>query len=145
MQRLSKSALAARIVLLGTAVFALNACSLPRLPRLHKVVIQQGNVVTQEMIDKLKPGMTREQVAFVMGQPVMQNTFNNDRWDFVYSLEVPGVLRQTAIVTLYFETEVLAYFTGDLAPSEFYPTQAVPGEQEVPDGQDEAEVSDAAD
>ena len=50
---------------------------------MYRVVIQQGNVVTQDMIDQLKPGMTREQVSYVMGQPIMRNTFKNSRWDFV--------------------------------------------------------------
>ena len=42
-----------------------------KMPRVHKITVQQGNVITQEMIDRLKPGMTREQVAFVMGEPVV--------------------------------------------------------------------------
>ena len=44
-----------------------------KMPKLYKVAIQQGNVITQEMVDKLKPGMTRRQVAFVMGEPVLRD------------------------------------------------------------------------
>lgn len=98
----------------------LSACSMPsfRMPRVHKVPVQQGNVITQEMVDRLKPGMTRSQVAFIMGEPVKRGTFNNARWDYFYSFEVPGYFNQDTRVTLYFENDLLAYFTGDLAPSD---------------------------
>ena len=97
----------------------LAGCSFkrPRLPRVHKLTVQQGNVINQQMIDKLKPGMTRSQVAFIMGEPVVRNSFNNDRWDYVYSIELPGVYSTTQMVSLYFVDEQLAYFTGDLVPS----------------------------
>lgn len=93
---------------------ALTGCSLPRV---HKVTVQQGNVITQEMIDRLKPGMTRSQVAFVMGEPVFRNAFDDSRWDYVYTLEVPGYYQEEKKVSLYFENGVLAYFTGDYAPT----------------------------
>ena len=97
----------------------LAGCSFkrPHLPRVHKLTVQQGNVINQQMIDKLKPGMTRSQVAFIMGEPVVRNSFNNDRWDYVYSIELPGVYSTTQMVSLYFVDEQLAYFTGDLVPS----------------------------
>ena len=96
-----------------------SACSMPsfRMPRVHKVPVQQGNVITQEMVDRLKPGMTRSQVAFIMGEPVKKGTFNDERWDYFYSFEVPGYFNQDTRLTLYFENDLLAYFTGDLAPS----------------------------
>jgi outer membrane protein assembly factor BamE len=102
--------------LLGAA-----ACSfkMPKLglPRVHKITVQQGNVITQEMIDQLKPGMTRSQVAFVMGEPIFRNSFDNDRWDYIYTVEVPGFYEDGRRVSLYFDQEVLAYFTGDYAPT----------------------------
>ena len=97
-------------------VLFISACGL----NMYRVVIQQGNVVTQDMIDQLKPGMTREQVSYVMGQPIMRNTFNNDRWDFVYTLELPGRFSQDARVSIFFENNVLSHFTGDLAPTTYY-------------------------
>ncbi len=121
--------------LLLAAVFAsliLGGCSLkrPRLPRVHKITVQQGNVITQDMVDKLKPGMSRSQVAFIMGEPVMRNSFNDDRWDYVYSIELPGVFSTTQVMSLFFVDEELAYFTGDLAPSRLKPNDAPP----APDG-----------
>jgi outer membrane protein assembly factor BamE len=108
----------ALLVIVFAALIA-SGCSFkrPRLPRVHKLTVQQGNVITQDMIDKLKPGMTRAQVAFIMGEPVFRNSFNDNRWDYVYSIELPGVFSSQQMVSLYFVDDVLAYFTGDLAPS----------------------------
>lgn len=114
----------------------------PRLPRVHKLTVQQGNVITQDMIDKLKPGMTRAQVAFIMGEPVFRNSFNDDRWDYVYTIELPGVFSSNQMVSLYFVDDVLAYFTGDLAPSsQSVAGAAEPGasDQSTANGPDEGE------
>ncbi len=108
------------IACLICASLLLSACTMPRfsLPRVHKVTVQQGNVITQDMIDQLKPGMTRGQVAYVMGDPVFRNTFDDNRWDYIYSIEVPGYYKDKKMVSLFFENDVLAYFTGDYTPSE---------------------------
>ena len=104
----------------------LAGCALPKpkmpkfslkMPRVHKITVQQGNVITQEMIDRLKPGMTKEQVAFVMGEPVVRNTFNRDRWDYIHTVRVPGRFETEKRITLYFENGLLASFSGDYAPS----------------------------
>ena len=108
------------IACLICASLLLSACSMPRfsLPRVHKVTVQQGNVITQDMIDQLKPGMTRGQVAYIMGDPVFRNAFNDNRWDYIYSIEVPGYYEDKKIVSLFFENDLLAYFTGDYTPGE---------------------------
>ncbi len=98
-----------------------------KIPRVHKVTVQQGNVITQEMIDSLKPGMTRAQVAYIMGAPVVRNTFDRDRWDYIYTLDVPGVLGDEKRVSLHFKGDQLAYFTGDYAPSAERPAKASDG------------------
>ena len=104
------------ICLTAICLLMQTACSIG-LPRVHKVTVQQGNVITQEMIDRLKPGMTRSQVAFVMGEPVLRHAFNEDRWDYIYTLQIPGYYNDQKRVSLYFENNVLAYFTGDYAPT----------------------------
>jgi len=71
-----------RLALLAfIAALPLNACVL----KVHKLDIQQGNVVTQEMVDKLRPGMTRAQVRYVLGTPLVTDSFHQDRWDYFYS------------------------------------------------------------
>ena len=93
----------------------LTSCALPRV---YKVTVQQGNVITQQMVDDLKPGMTREQVAYVMGEPVIRNPFDQDRWDYVYTLRVPGVVEDHMKMSLFFTDGMLSHFVGDLAPSD---------------------------
>ncbi len=114
---------------------------------MHKVVVQQGNVITQEMIDKLKPGMTRTQVAYIMGEPVVRNTFNDRRWDYVYSLEDPGRYELISSVSLFFENELLSHFAGDIAPTSAKPEAAPEVAKETDDLEDSdaAEVSEKAD
>ena len=80
----------------------------------YKTEIQQGNVVTQEMIDKLKPGMTRSQVRFVMGTPLIVDPFHQDRWDYYYYLrrsnETSG---ESQRVTVVFKNDLLIAVQGN--------------------------------
>jgi outer membrane protein assembly factor BamE len=115
-----------RLVIGTTVILAClvqAACSMPnfRLPRLHKVTIQQGNVITQRMIDQLEPGLTRSQVAFIMGEPIYRNTFDDSRWDFLYSVEIPGTYREQRRLTVYFDGDVMTHFDGDYAPTAITP------------------------
>ena len=130
-------------ILLLAGLLLLPGCGWPRV---HKVSIQQGNVITQGMIDKLKPGMTRAQVAFIMGDPVVHNTFGDNRWDYVYTIENPGVYQGSVNMTLFFEGDLLAYFTGDLAPTASKPSEKIElggdGIDEVQEGADAAEPAD---
>ena len=135
-------------MMLATVVCAsvvLAGCSFkrPRLPRVHKLTVQQGNVINQDMIDKLRPGMTRSQVAFVMGEPVVRNSFNDDRWDYVYTIELPGVYSTTQTVSLYFVDEQLAYFTGDLVPSRVKEAEEAAAEDTAATAAAEAESQDS--
>ena len=109
-------------LMLAGAVLAAG-CTMPKMPkfkvpRVHKITVQQGNVITQEMVDQLKPGMTREQVAFIMGEPVVRNIFNQDRWDYIYTIRVPGRFKTEQRFTVFFENDALASLAGDLAPSD---------------------------
>jgi len=117
--------LALKIIAAALIAVLLAGCSLPKigLPRLYKITVQQGNVITQEMVDQLKPGMTRSQVAYIMGEPILRNTFSEDRWDYVYSVLLPGYFEQDVRLSLFFEDDVLAYFTGDFAPTASQPDE----------------------
>jgi len=69
------------------AVFCtlLGACSYkPAFINEYKIDVQQGNVLTQEMVTQLKPGQTRDQVRFVLGSPMINDIFHQQRWDYVY-------------------------------------------------------------
>lgn len=117
------------------------ACSVG-LPRVHKVTIQQGNVITQDMIDRLEPGMTRSQVAYVMGEPVLRHAFKEDRWDYIYTLQIPGYYDEQKRVSLYFENDVLAYFTGDYAPTSAKAGEAESGQTTASAGETPEEAED---
>ena len=98
--------------LMGLAMLA--GCSLPGV---YKIDIQQGNVVTQDMIDQLRPGMTRQQVRFIMGSPLIQDTFHPNRWDYLYSLQAAGGQRKQERVSLVFNGDnQLSSLAGDFMP-----------------------------
>ena len=95
-------------------LLALAGCSFPGV---YKIDIQQGNVVTQDMIDQLRPGMTRRQVRFIMGNPLIQDTFNTNRWDYLYSLQPGGGERQQERVSVVFNgNDQLVSLSGDFMP-----------------------------
>jgi len=101
--------------LLTIALFAASGCTY--FPGVYKIDIQQGNVITQDMVDQLRPGMTKRQVQYVMGTPLIEDTFNQSRWDYVYSLQPGGESRQQESISLFFENDLLSHFNGDFIPS----------------------------
>ena len=102
--------------------------SLPSLgvPKVHKIVIQQGNVITQQMVDRLKPGMTKAQALYVMGRPVLEDLFDPDRWVYIYSVQIPDEPEIKQTLTLYFENDALTRFTGDFTPTPTKPEATAP-------------------
>ena len=84
----------------------------------YKINIQQGVVVTQEMSDQLKDGMTRDQVRFVLGTPILKDPFHADRWDYPFRFQ-PGRGRiEERRFTVWFENDRLARWNGDSLPTE---------------------------
>ena len=74
----------------------------------YTMEVQQGNVITQEMIGKLKPGMTRSQVRFVLGTPMVIDAFHPDRWDYYYLLRPSNTKAGEARrVTVFFKNDAL--------------------------------------
>lgn len=95
-------------------LFALAGCSFPGV---YKIDIQQGNVVTQDMIDQLKPGMTQSQVRFIMGNPLITDTFHAKRWDYLYSTQPGGRQRYQERIALMFDSnDQLIGLGGDFMP-----------------------------
>lgn len=99
-------------------MLALSACGSLEFPGVYKLTIQQGNIVSQEMIDRLKPGMTRSQVQFVLGNPVLADSFERDRWNYVYTIDIPGQAIIERELIIVFENDRLLRFEGDYTPSE---------------------------
>ena len=107
------------VTFLVTAVTALvvAGCSyIPNIPGVtpYKIEIQQGNQVTQEMVSQLKPGMTKEQVRFVLGTPLVADIFHANRWDYVFWRETPEGKREQRKLAVFFEEDKLKRVEGDV-------------------------------
>lgn len=103
-----------RLILCLSAALLLAGCSVTERLTPYKVDVQQGNVVTQEMVAKLKPGMTKAQVRFILGTPLIVDAFHADRWDYVYRQQKGGTLTEQRTVTLFFEGDALKRMSGDV-------------------------------
>jgi outer membrane protein assembly factor BamE len=101
-------------------VFFLGACSYfdDMNLRPYKTDIYQGNVVDQKMIAQLRPGMSKAQVRFIMGTPLVKDAFHSDRWDYVYRLQKGGGKIEQRRVTAVFENDTLTKLEGDVVPGE---------------------------
>jgi outer membrane protein assembly factor BamE len=94
--------------------------------RPYKMDIQQGNSLDQSQLAKLKPGMTRSQVRFVMGTPLVADPFHLDRWDYLYIERKKGRLVEYRRLTLYFDGDKLRRALTDLPPGAAAPAAAGP-------------------
>jgi outer membrane protein assembly factor BamE len=106
-------------VLALLAALAAGCNFVPRIPGItpYRMEIQQGNFVSQEMVAQLKPGMTKEQVRFVLGTPMVTDIFHSDRWDYVYWRETSQGAREQRKLTVLFEKGELARLDGDVVSS----------------------------
>lgn len=95
----------------------LTSCSTFRFPGVHRITIQQGNVVTQEMIDQLRPGMSKSQVRFVLGNAVIDDSLKKDRWDYIYTVQLAGGEMTRKLLSLHFSEDKLTRFEGDYKPT----------------------------
>jgi outer membrane protein assembly factor BamE len=107
-----------RIFIIFMTVLGIAGCKQnPELPAMispYKIDIQQGNVVSQEMVGKLKAGMTRSQVRFVLGSPLVVDMFHSDRWDYIYLLQRQGKPDDRRRLTVIFDGDKLLRVEGDV-------------------------------
>jgi outer membrane protein assembly factor BamE len=86
----------------------------------YHMEVQQGNVVTQESVAQLKPGITKDQARFVLGTPLVADIFHADRWDYIYTLQPArqSSIKEERRLTLFFDKEGrLERVEGDVVPS----------------------------
>ena len=93
------------------------------VPFVYEIDIDQGNVVDQDMVNQLRPEMTKRQVIYIMGSPLLVDPFSNNRWDYIYSEQPGGEDRIQTRIALFFAEDSLIHVGGDLAP-EADPAQA---------------------
>ncbi|WP_299180031.1 outer membrane protein assembly factor BamE [uncultured Neptuniibacter sp.] len=104
-----------KLLITAALTVVLTGCS--GFPGVYKIDVPQGNVVTQEMVDQLRPGMTPNQVRFVMGSPLLTDTFHEGRWDYIYSKKTGAdgnYVRER--ITLNFTDGKLSALNGDFRP-----------------------------
>ncbi|WP_439586386.1 outer membrane protein assembly factor BamE [Hydrogenophaga sp.] len=115
-----------RVIVCALALVSLGACSgygdgtygLTSLVTPYKIDILQGNVVTREQSQLLKPGMTRPQVRDVLGSPLLTSVFHAERWDYVFTYKRQGQEPQRRKLTAFFKGDVLDRVESDELPSE---------------------------
>ncbi|MFC7368336.1 outer membrane protein assembly factor BamE [Vreelandella zhaodongensis] len=89
-----------RIITLSVALTVVSGCSYVGV---YKRDIPQGNLVTQDMVSQLQPGMTQQQVTYVMGRPLLEAPFDTRQWDYVYRLDKAYAGVEQRRVTLTFD------------------------------------------
>lgn len=104
------------------------ACSIST----YRIDVQQGNVVTQDSLSKLKPDMTRAQVRFVLGTPLVIDTFHPDRWDYFYKFDSAGNPREQRRLTLVFRDDKLKQILGDVAAADGLVGQGAKADPDAP-------------
>lgn len=106
-----------RSILVLLAAGGLAACGVPNIPGVtpYRMEIQQGNMVTQDMVARLETGMSREQVRILLGTPLVTDIFHADRWDYIYWREpVGGGSREQRRLAVYFSGDKLSRLEGDV-------------------------------
>lgn len=112
---------------------------LERLPFVYKMTVQQGNIITEEMVDRLEPGMTKSQVRFLLGTPMLTDMFHSDRWDYTYTIRRGRKQMKDTRLTVFFQDDALVRVEGDLRPDPQRAAAREPGEMlvTVPDWKDD--------
>ena len=112
-----------RFLIAGSVVLLAGCQTLstwaPPIVRPYRPDLQQGNVVTKEMVEQLRQGMSREQVRFLLGTPLLTSVFHQERWDYVYHLKRGrSGEEQTRRLTVFFKDNRLDAFRSDEMPPE---------------------------
>jgi outer membrane protein assembly factor BamE len=102
------------LVLLGTALLSgCGSVSSYVFPGVYRINVPQGNIVTQKQVDQLRPGLNKRQVTFILGTPLIRDTFDQSRWDYIYSFQPGGGERVQERLTVFFKDDKLVRIDGD--------------------------------
>ena len=110
-----------RLLSLAALIAIQSACI-----KTHRIDIQQGNVITGSEVSRLTPGMTKREVRYILGTPLVVDPFHQNRWDYFYSLEVRGKETIQRRITIVFENDQMKEILGDVPAN----TEAA-GEEEL--------------
>ena len=98
-------------------VGALAGCGSFGFPGVYRINVEQGNIITREMIDQLKPGMSRRQVRFVLGTPLLEDPFHSNRWEYIYMIRNGDTTLVERRLTVFFEGDELTHYDSTDPPS----------------------------
>ncbi|WP_370980035.1 outer membrane protein assembly factor BamE [Agaribacterium sp. ZY112] len=104
------------LTLISLIILSCSACSNLKFPWVYQVKIMQGNFIEQDMVDQLEIGQTKNQVRYVLGTPLVEDTFNPDRWDYFYNVRRGDKDFGKWHFTVFFEDGKLARWEGDAEP-----------------------------
>ena len=93
---------------------SLGACGFVGFPGVYKIDVEQGNIVTPEMVAQRKPNMSRRQVRFILGTPLLEDPFDQSRWDYPYVKRNGLKILSESKLTVYFDGDTLMRFDTDL-------------------------------
>jgi outer membrane protein assembly factor BamE len=112
-----------------SSLLVLAGCSgTPEIPSIltpYRIDVRQGNHVTQEMVEQLKPGQSKEQVRFILGTPLIMDPFHAERWDYLYRFQPGHGKAEQRRISIFFSDEKLARISGDAMSKELSITQGV--------------------
>ncbi|GHD68357.1 outer membrane protein assembly factor BamE [Jeongeupia chitinilytica] len=105
-----------RLIAPLVAAVMLSGCGVMNWLTPYKLDIPQGNEVTADLVGQLKPGMTRAQVRFLLGTPLLTDPFHANRWDYVYSDARGGTLETKKTFAVFFDGDSLTRWEGETLP-----------------------------
>ncbi|HEY7885355.1 MAG TPA: outer membrane protein assembly factor BamE [Cellvibrionaceae bacterium] len=94
----------------------LGGCQYFQFPGVHKINIQQGHIITQDIIEQLEPGMNKRQVRFVLGTPLAEDLFTDNRWNYYYSLRMGDGRFYKRSLVAHFDGDIFTHYTGENLP-----------------------------
>lgn len=112
------------------AALLIAGCSVTEYLSPYRIDVRQGNYVTQDMVSHLKKGMTRDQVRFALGTPLLSDAFHADRWDYVYRFAPGKGEADQRVLTVFFEGDQLVRVEGDVVAGDAA-AQAEPTENRI--------------
>lgn len=106
---LSKKSLLALVFLTGT----ISGCSIESLPFIYKVEVQQGNLLTQEDLQKVELGMSKRHITYLIGSPNIIDPFHHDIWEYIFTIKPSrGDYKENKITMIFDEDDKLKEIKG---------------------------------
>jgi outer membrane protein assembly factor BamE len=105
------------LIILMLSSTLIGCSSMSEWSLVHTPDIQQGNIVTPEMVAELKPGMSKRQVRFVLGTPLLVDVFHQERWDYPFTMKRRNEPIEIKQFSVYFTGDELARYEGAIAPA----------------------------